>query len=484
MALLACPAILLRRGGGEELFLVPYRFSIQRIEQYLLHALSIFIFILLLASSAMRAAQAEEILSLDDAVRRSLNAAYSLKAHQASLHAAKARIDQADKRPNPNLSVTLEDFTGTGAYSELDRSQLTVSYEQKLERGGKRQARKVLAEQNRTINRLQAQQQVLTTVYDVELEFRRIQALQARLLAVQKQKQLALDLKKIIEQRRSRGRDSDVAVDNADIRLLRIEAEQLQLERELLSAKQLMSQRWVQDSSSSAFPFDVEQNSFINTSAIAPDWEDAIVRHPGIVRWQAEQQRAQASMVLAQAKTKQDPTLSAGLRYLQQNEDVALVLGVSMPLALLNKNRGNIQAAAAEKEAAYWWQQDQVNALRRDYERSHALAKQSAQAVAQLTDQLLPRANQASEKVLQRRRVGAASDLEVYSAQSLAAELQLQLIAQREQFHMAMAGARYATAQYIENYPEWFDGLLESSTTGVLTDHADVHEQQTVGGQQ
>ena len=84
------------------------------------------------------------------------------------------------------------------------------------------------------------------------------------------------------------------------------------------------------------------------------------------------------------------------------------------------------------------------------------MATQSSILAKQLKEDLLKRAQDAYEKVLDRRRLGAASNLEVYAAQTLMSELQLQLIDTQEQFHKALAKARYTTAEYRFIFPHWF----------------------------
>jgi cobalt-zinc-cadmium efflux system outer membrane protein len=76
-------------------------------------------------------------LTLTDAVRRALAADPSTAAAEARMEAARAAGRQAGLRPNPSIGVELENFGGSGAYSILDRTEATVSYQQTFERGGK-----------------------------------------------------------------------------------------------------------------------------------------------------------------------------------------------------------------------------------------------------------------------------------------------------------------------------------------------------------
>ena len=94
-------------------------------------------------------AQDTPVLSLDDALERSgvvetgsenpVNPRLIGPVEDAA--AARALIDQARLRPNPELSFEAENFAGTGAFSGLSATDYTLSVGQRLELGGKRGAR-------------------------------------------------------------------------------------------------------------------------------------------------------------------------------------------------------------------------------------------------------------------------------------------------------------------------------------------------------
>ncbi|MFP5432376.1 MAG: hypothetical protein ACLGIM_04550 [Alphaproteobacteria bacterium] len=75
-------------------------------------------------------------LSLSDALSRVATGDPAVAANAARIQAADAAITQADVRPRDVVGVDVEDFTGTGPYSALGRSQATAWYERTWERGG------------------------------------------------------------------------------------------------------------------------------------------------------------------------------------------------------------------------------------------------------------------------------------------------------------------------------------------------------------
>src|SRR3546814_9480453 len=89
---------------------------------------------------------------------------------------ARAEIDQAGVRPNSTLGVEAENFAGTGGFSVLEQPEVTVTYEQRIERGGKREARFAyasrgldLAEAQERLRRLELAQQVQRAFIDVQI---------------------------------------------------------------------------------------------------------------------------------------------------------------------------------------------------------------------------------------------------------------------------------------------------------------------------
>ena len=60
---------------------------------------------------------------------------------RAEADAARALVDQARLRPNPEIVFEAENIAGSGAFSGLQATEYTLSLSQRLELGGKRGAR-------------------------------------------------------------------------------------------------------------------------------------------------------------------------------------------------------------------------------------------------------------------------------------------------------------------------------------------------------
>ncbi|MBU2269815.1 MAG: TolC family protein, partial [Alphaproteobacteria bacterium] len=84
-------------------------------------------------------------LSLLDALARAADVDPALAGGEARARAGDAAVRQADVRPNPSLGLMVENLPTLGGGNIIDRTETTLSYEQRFERGGDRPARVALA---------------------------------------------------------------------------------------------------------------------------------------------------------------------------------------------------------------------------------------------------------------------------------------------------------------------------------------------------
>ena len=104
---------------------------------------------LALASANAIAADASEprgAITLAQALDAALKSNPELAASRYELTAAQARIVQAGKRLNPELSLELENFAGGGEAQGTDALETTLAFSQVVELGGKRSLRRSIAE--------------------------------------------------------------------------------------------------------------------------------------------------------------------------------------------------------------------------------------------------------------------------------------------------------------------------------------------------
>jgi cobalt-zinc-cadmium efflux system outer membrane protein len=296
-----------------------------------------------LAASPL-AARAQS-LALNQALARAAQADPNRPAVEARLKAADAGARQAGVRANPVVGVELEDLTGTGPYSLIDRAQATVYYQQSLERGGKREARTALARTEVDLVRLRHQTKVLDLLEEVELAWVEALAAEARVRLARTRLEIAERARGEVDRRVKAARDPLFAGARADAQVAeaRIALSQAQMTAD--TARRTLAGYW-----NGGVDFEIDPAALEDTSAALD-----VAGEPSSVDLallDAERQTATAKVRLEETKAVQDPTWRAGLRYLNDGRDMAVVVGGSIPLASHDTNRGAIERAQAERTAA------------------------------------------------------------------------------------------------------------------------------------
>jgi cobalt-zinc-cadmium efflux system outer membrane protein len=84
---------------------------------------------------------AREVTTLDQALALAGLSSPNVEAAEAGVTAAEQGRTVAGLRPNPSVSVEVENVAGTGPYRGIGESETTVGFAMPLELGGKRTAR-------------------------------------------------------------------------------------------------------------------------------------------------------------------------------------------------------------------------------------------------------------------------------------------------------------------------------------------------------
>ena len=295
---------------------------------------------LLAAAPLAQAASARaEPLTLEEAIARASNGAPVLTAADAGVDVARAERRQAGVRPNPTVSVMAENAVGTGDYGLFSRSEVTGTYNQTIERGGKRAARTVFAERGITvaearqrIARLDLAAQVQRAYYDVLITEEQVWAGEFRVKTETQLQTVAL--------RRVRGYKDPLFVETrAAARVAQAKIDLAEATGRLAAARSGLASFWgsagegleVKD----VLLKDAPQRSGVSQV------DDALNV--------AEVARAQSGVAVEEARRTQDYTVSGGLRYLRETDDVAVLGGVTIPIGRFDRNQGNIERARAQR---------------------------------------------------------------------------------------------------------------------------------------
>lgn len=377
-------------------------------------------------------------LSLAQALDEAEARAPAIAAARAAVEAAAARVRQAGFRSNPELSVEIENFAGTGELSGLRRTEATVALNQRLDLGGRRQARVGVAQAELEVQRIRLAMARADLAQAVREQF-------ARAVAARERLQLAVEND---ERARELARVAGILVDagrEPPLRALRARSSAAQAMAELETAR--AEERAARATLASLFgvttPVEAVSGNLLDLEPSTIDPEHSLE----VRLADAERLAAEAALGQELAARRLDPAVGLGVRHVRETGDIALVGGVSMPLQVFDRNQGNIAAArsnvlAAEAQRAARLATVTVRA------RNAIAAVETAEArVEALERAAIPEAAEALRLAQASYRNGRASLLELLDVQTAYTSAQAALTEARLALALATAELGRVAAQ-------------------------------------
>ncbi len=280
-----------------------------------------------------------ETVTLEQAVARASEAAPLLKADDAGIAAARAGRMQAGVRPNPSVTLEAENFVGSGSYDVFRQAEITATYSQPIERGGKRDARIALAERDvgvaqasAKVNRLELAAMGERAFRDVLIADEMVTIAEYRLFVERGMEREAL--------RRVRGYKDPLFVETraaARVAQAQIGVDHASARRR--AAREALAGFWGGKGETLEVEGELMRGGAMAPPLAAADQELADARVA----------RASAAVTVEQSSKVPDYTVNGGTRFLRGTNDVALVAGVTIPLGRFDRNQGNIERAQAER---------------------------------------------------------------------------------------------------------------------------------------
>lgn len=386
------------------------------------------------------AVAARPILDLGEALARASAADPSATGWDARLGAAQASVRQAGVKPNPSLGFELENLAGSGTYSVLDRTEATLSYQQTLERGGKREARIGLARAGAEVTRRRRDVRRLDLLRDVQVAYAEALAAEADLLIAEARLVAAQSAQTDVDRRVRAARDPLFAGSRAEAATAQAEIERDQARAAARNARDVVARYW-----GGAADFALNLETFFGA---VPPSGDRAVAVADLALLEAERDVATSNVRLEQSRAVTDPTLRAGLRYFGDGNDVALVVGGTLPLRFHDNNKGAIDRAISERSAA----EADITAERvlREREIARLMARMTASATEseRLRAEVIPVAIRAVEQVRDGFNRGGFQYMNVADAERALADARARRVAVLRQFHLDQAALDRLTGRH------------------------------------
>lgn len=369
-----------------------------------------------------------QTLTLEDAIGRAVASSPQGTATAARADALTAARAAADTRPAASVDLLAENL-GVGG-DELNRQiQVGATYSQRIERGGKRAARVGVAEAEIDVAKAEALVRRLELAASVQRLYVEVQAAEARIGVARERVAIAEQLSREVGRRVAEARDPLFAGTRARTQLAEARVDLELAEHARDAAMTRLAALW----GGSPAGLSVARDGFLSVT------EAPIGREPAAVDlavFEARRRRATADIAIQRANGRTDPTWSAGPRYIGTG-DVALVGGLSIPLANRALNRANVDRAEAEARrvdadlAVETFQRRQQIAL------AVEKVSETAHEVEAIRAKVVPGAERTLAEVRAGYNRGGFTFMDVSSAQLALHEARARLVRAATQHHEA-----------------------------------------------
>ena len=394
----------------------------------------------LLAATLVWATSASaQTYTLEEAVRTAVANSPQGEATAARLDGLNAARSAADTNPAPTIDGTVENI-GTPGFSQW---QIDGTYNQRLERGGKRAARAGLAQGDIAVAEAEALVRRLDLAREVQALYVEAQAAALSLELARSRVEIAETLANEVQRRVDEARDPLFAGTRARTQLAEARVDLGLAEHAFEAALARLALLTGGDPRS----IGVVTSGFLEAEEIAIT--NADLTPVDLAVFQARRERADANYRLQEANSRTDPTVFAGPR-LFGNGDVAVIAGFSLPLPNRALNRANIDRAAAEQRQV----EADLAVERFQRRRQIALAAERVEEARHeaeaIQEQVVPGAEQTLREVRAGYNRGGFTFLDVSIAQTALHEARVRFVDALAEYHQAKVDYDRLTGRFIE----------------------------------
>lgn len=376
-------------------------------------------------------------LTLREALEVSLDRSPRLRAFASARQRAEALELQASRWANPQLGAEVENVAGSGRFSGTEAAETTLSFAQSFPFGGDIARRRDLAAQGTRLANWDYEAARLEVMVEVTKRFVEALAADRRLALARQELELAEATETVATERVEAGDASPVEISRVAVPVVTAQVRVQQAQRLRDAAYRRLALAW--NSREATFDRVLGELDDIPPPPSGEVLTRRVHDNPQVARWTAVIEQRLAEERLARAEAIPDPTATVGLKNVNDTDDTALLLGVSLPLPLFDRRQGDIDAARHGERAARERQEE----TRRQVESLLALAYAELltardEAIA-LRDRALPAAERAASSTQQAFAEGKIPFLDVLDAQRTLFSLERDYLDALVAYHKATA---------------------------------------------
>jgi cobalt-zinc-cadmium efflux system outer membrane protein len=395
----------------------------------------IYIFALLVNAGNAYANAVDVPLTLTEAIARVLEQNPQLQAAGFDARAAAERIRQQSQVMPYELGVELENLAGSGDISGVRGLETTLSLGRVLESGNKAQRRGEVADLEAGVLRHEQDARRLDLLAETAQHFLTLARVQAERELAQQRVELMQRTLQSVEQRYRIGKAPAAERSKARIELAQAELALEETGHLLINGRRELSVMWGE------FQPDyktVQADIFrLDADPEFASLDRHIENNPAVARLATRQRLSQARLLLAKTRGRPDLDLRAGVRHLNDSDDVGVVLSLSMPLGSAGRASPHVSEAEALAERERLMAQGQHLALRNALSALYQELLHARDRFEVYRDSIIPEAEKALQDYSQGYAVGRYSLLELMAAQETLLESRLESLSSVADHHSA-----------------------------------------------
>jgi outer membrane protein, heavy metal efflux system len=387
-----------------------------------------------------RGLQPEEptgVLTLRQALALALLQNPALASAAWEVRAGEARTLQAGLLPNPEVGVEVENFAGSGAFRGFDAAETTITLGQVIELGGKRLRRARVAALERDLVAWDYEATRLDVFTTTTKAFVDVLSAQAQLVLNEELVRLADRVLGTVAARVQAGQVSPVEETRARVALSTNRIALERAGRELTAARERLAATW-----GSTTPAFERAEGTLERIAPIPSAERLarrVSQNPDIARWVVEMAQRQAAVALEEAQRIPNVTGAGGVRRLSETRDTALIMQITLPIPVFDRNQGALLAARYQLARAGEERRTAEVRVLTELAATYAELPSAFTEVTALQTDVLPGAQSAFEAFSEGYRQGKFGFLDVLDAQRTLFEARGRYLEALTAYHRAVA---------------------------------------------
>lgn len=327
------------------------------------------------------------------------------------IQSAEGRVLQASLRPNPELSVDVENVWWDDPGTSLAETTLAISQTVEL---GKRSSRIHKAEAEAKVLRREYEIARFDVVADVKRAFIIFLSAGKKLELNREAHRIATLLAAAVSDRVAAGAVSPIEETRAKVALAVSSADVERTAGELETTRRELAAAMGESTPSFDLPSgDLDED----LSVPAVDHvAERITATPDVSRWVAERERRNAVLKAERTLAVPDVTLIGGIKRVRETSENTFVLGFSVPLPIFDRNQGAIREAEAQRAKADVERRATELLLHSQAGQRVAALAAAAREASLLRKEAIPGAQSAYDAVSEGYRLGKFRYLDVLDA--------------------------------------------------------------------